>query len=119
MSEKHKQILLAGNAAISAGNNEGFLEYCTEDTEWNFIGEQLLKGKEAVRQWMEKTYLEPPQVTVENLLAEGDFLIAQGEVTMKDESGKAITYAYCDVWKFRDDRLAALKAYVIGPKDLD
>jgi len=115
MSEKHKQILLAGNAAIAAGNNEGFLDLCSEDTEWNFIGEQTLKGKNAVREWMAKTYLEPPAVTVRNLIAEGAFLVAQGEVTMKDEGGKRTSYDYCDVWQLRDDKFVALQAYVIDP----
>lgn len=113
MSEKHKQILLAGNAAIAAGNNEGFLDFCSEDTDWEFMGEQRLRGKAAVRDWMAKTYLEPPEVSVENLIAEGDFLIAQGEVSMKDKDGKSTRYSYCDMWRFRGDEIVSLKAYVI------
>lgn len=48
-AEKHKAILLEGNAAIARGDNEGFLALCSDDTEWKFVGEQTLKGKEAVR----------------------------------------------------------------------
>ncbi len=33
MSEKHKEILLEGNAALAEGNNEGFLAFCSNDTE--------------------------------------------------------------------------------------
>ena len=113
MSQKHKDLLIQGNAAIAAGNNEGFLALCTEDTEWTFIGEQTLKGREAVRQWMTKTYIEPPVVTVDHLIAEDDFLTAVGEVTMKDENGQATKYSYCDVWQFRGDEFVALKAFVI------
>ena len=110
--EYHKKILLKGNAAIAEGNHEGFLQFCTEDTEWNFIGEQILKGKDAVRQYMDKTYKEPPQVTVDHLIAEGDFLTAVGEIVMKNEAGTAIHYSYCDVWRFENDQLAELKAFV-------
>lgn len=116
MSDKHKQLLLAGNAAIAAGNHEGFLELCTEDTDWNFIGEQRLKGKQAVRDWMEKTYVEPPVVSVENLISDGSFLVAQGDVTMKNEAGVPTKYTYCDVWEFRDELIVGLKAFVIGAK---
>ena len=107
MSEKNKAILVEGNAAIAEGNNEGFLSHCAEDTEWTFVGDKTLKGKEAVRQWMATTYLEPPQFMVNNLIAEGDFLTALGEITMKDEDGKAARYSYCDIWRFRGDKIVS------------
>jgi ketosteroid isomerase-like protein len=111
--EKHKSILLEGNAAIANGNNEGFLWFCSDDTEWTFVGDKVLKGKEAVRQWMAKEYLEPPKVTVQHLIADGEFLTAVGEVTVKDEKGKETLYAYCDVWRFRNEKIVGLKAFVI------
>ena len=113
MSANHKTILLKGNAAIAEGDHEGFLALCTDDTEWTFVGEQSLQGKEAVRQYMAATYLEPPHVTVDYLIADGDLLTAVGEITMKDKDGKATHYAYCDVWRFRGDKMAELRAFVI------
>ncbi|MEH1994067.1 nuclear transport factor 2 family protein [Nostoc sp.] len=58
MSDKNKAILEEANAAIAEGNNEGFLSCCTDDTEWTFVGDKTLKGKEAVRQYMAMTYIE-------------------------------------------------------------
>ncbi|MBT1688134.1 nuclear transport factor 2 family protein [Dawidia soli] len=113
MSQQHKDILLQANAAIAARNYEGFLSHCTDDTEWTFVGDQVLKGKEAVRRYMAATYIEPPRVTVDNLIAEGDFLTAVGEISMKDKDGRETHYAYCDVWRFRDGKMAGLKAFVI------
>ena len=113
MSEKNKAILKRGNTAISEGNNEVLLSFCTNDTEWTFVGEQTLKGKEAVRQYMTTAYVEPPKFTVNNLIAEGDFVIALGEITLKDVEGNYIHHSYCDVWRFRGDKIAELRAYVI------
>jgi ketosteroid isomerase-like protein len=113
MIHDNKAILQQGNAAISKGNNEGFLTFCAEDTRWNFVGEKTLQGKEAVRQWMAATYEEPPKFMVENLIAEGDYVTAVGKITMKDEEGKAAEYAYCDVWKFRNGKIVELNAFVI------
>lgn len=113
MSEKNKAILEKGNAAIAKGDHEGFLSFCAEDTEWMFVGDKTLKGKQAVRQWMTATYVEPPKFTVDHLIAEGEFLTAVGEVTMKDEDGKAAHYSYCDVWRFRDGQIVELRAFVI------
>lgn len=113
MSEKHKAILLEGNAAIARGDNEGFLRFCADDTQWTFVGDQTLKGKESVRQYMAKAYIEPPNFTVENLIAEGEYLTAVGEITMKDEDGKEIHYSYCDVWRFRGGKIVELRGFVI------
>ena len=113
MSEKHKAILLEGNAAIARGDNEGFLAFCADDTEWTFVGDKTVKGKEAVRQYMATAYIEPPKFTVDNLIAEGDFLTALGDITLKDKDGRAVLYSYCDVWRFRGDKIVELKAFVI------
>jgi uncharacterized protein len=113
MAEKLKAILEKGNAAVTAGNYEGFVSLCTEDTEWTFIGDRILKGKEAVREWMQTTYLQPPKLTVTNLIAEGEYLTATGEVSMVDKEGKAMNYAYCDIWRFRGEKIVELRAFVI------
>ncbi|QKZ14854.1 nuclear transport factor 2 family protein [Spirosoma sp. KUDC1026] len=98
MIEINKATLEKANAAVTAGDNEGFLAHCTEDTEWVFVGEQTLQGKEAVRQWMVTAYAEPPIFIVDNLIAEGDFVTAVGTINLKDESGGTTTYLYCDIW---------------------
>ena len=113
MSEANKAILEKGNAAISSGNNEGFLALCSDDTEWTFVGDKTLKGKEAVRQWMRSTYVEPPKFTVAHLIAEGDFVSAVGELSMNDENGRVAHYSYCDVWRFRGGEIVELRAFVI------
>lgn len=113
MNFDHKAILTAANAAITNGDNEGFLSFCTDDTEWTFVGEQTLKGKEAVRQYMAVAYVEPPKFLVENLIADGAFVTAIGKISMKNEDGKTVDYSYCDVWRFLDGKMAALTAFVI------
>ena len=113
MSEKNKAILEKGNAAIAEGDNEGFLSLCADDTEWTFVGDKTLKGKEAVRRWMAAAYVEPPKFNVADLIAEGDFVTAVGDITMKDEGGKAARYSYCDVWRFRGGKIVELRAFVI------
>ncbi|HEY9768955.1 MAG TPA: nuclear transport factor 2 family protein [Coleofasciculaceae cyanobacterium] len=113
MSEKNKAILEKGNAAISEGNYEGFVSFCADDTEWTFVGDKILKGKEAVRQWITTEYVEPPKNEVANLIAEGDFVTAMGDITVKEKDGKAVHYSYCDVWRFRGDEIVELTAFVI------
>lgn len=113
MMESNKAVLEEANAAVTRGDYEGFLSFCSDDTLWTFVGDTTLRGKEAVRRWMATTYLEPPKLTVSHLIAEGDFVTALGDVTMRDEDGKVTQYAYCDVWRFRDGKMAELRAFVI------
>lgn len=113
MSERNKAILQEANAAIDEGNTEGFLSYCTDDIEWRTVGDKTLRGKDAVRQWMATAYVEPPEYSVNNLIAEGDFVTALGNIAIKDEDGHATNHAYCDVWRFRGNKMAELNAFVI------
>lgn len=113
MNLDNKEILLKANTAITEGDNEGFLSFCSDDTEWTFVGDKTLRGKEAVRQYIATAYIEPPKFNVENLIAEGEFVTAVGKISMKDEDGGMADYSYCDVWRFRDGKMVELKAFVI------
>jgi uncharacterized protein len=113
VSKTHKEILEKANAAITEGDFEGFLALCTEDTVWTFEGDRTLKGKAAVREWMKTTYKEPPKFRVQHMIAEGDFVAALGDISLKDEEGRTAQHAYCDVWRFREGKMAELRAFVI------
>ena len=116
MTDDNKTILKKANAAVTDGDNDGFLLFCTEDTKWTFVGDETLNGKEVVRQWMKINYVEPPKFQVEHLIAEGDFVTATGKINLKDENGENSEFAYCDVWRFRDGKMAELNAFVIKTK---
>lgn len=113
MSKSHKTTLEQANAASREGDAEGFLRHCTEDTEWTFVGDKVLKGKAAVREWMTEAYRTPPKFTVHRMMVEGDFLTAIGQITTTGADGEVVSSAYCDVWRFREGLLAQLHAFVI------
>lgn len=115
MTESNKAILAKANAAITSGNYEEFLSFCTDDTEWTFVGEQTLRGKEAVRSWMATAYQKPPTFQVERFIAEDEFVTALGTILLPAEAGTETEHAYCDVWRFRDGKMAALTAFVLKP----
>lgn len=117
MKMSNKEILQEANKAVERGDNEGFLSFCTEDVTWSFIGDQTLTGKDAVRSYMKAVYQEPPKFNVGQLIAEGDTVAAIGTINLKNENGEMAEYTYCDVWRFREGKMAELKAFVIetGP----
>ena len=117
MAKSNKLILEQANEAIIKGDHEGFLSYCTDDTKWTFVGDQTLTGKDSVRRWMRVNYKEPPSFNVTKLIEGEDFVIALGDILVKDEDGKEGWHKYCDVWRFKDGKMAELKAFVIKPGD--
>lgn len=112
----NKEILHKANTLVTEGDNEGFLAFCTDDVIWEFIGDRKLEGKEAVRRYMAEVYVQPPKFDVEYMVAEADFVTVTGKISLKNNQGKVVDYAYCDVWKFRHGRMAELKAFVIEIK---
>src|SRR5690606_22886891 len=113
---ENKEVLIAANKAVTNGNYEEFLSFCSEDTRWTFTGDISLNGKEAVRQWMKENYIEPPVFNVDYFIAENDFVTAIGKITISDAQGQKTAYEYCDVWRFSDGKMVELKAYVIEVK---
>jgi len=109
----NKLVLQKANATLMDGDYEGFLSFCSEDTRWTFVGKQTLTGKAAVRKWMGTAYVEPPKFNVERMIEEGDFVVAIGEISEKDEAGSATSQPYCDVWRFRDGKMVELRAFVV------
>ncbi|PZR30081.1 MAG: ketosteroid isomerase [Citrobacter freundii] len=116
MPASNRSILEKANAAIANGDHETFLSYCTDNTEWTFVGDRTLRGKEAVRAYMAETYVVPPDVTTDQFISEGDLLTVTGEITLTERNGKTTDYWYCDIWRFEDGKMASVKAFVIEKK---
>ena len=113
MSTKNKEIVEKVNATFAEGGVEGFLSFCADDVAWTMVGSKTVTGKTAIREWMASMNMETPKFTVDNIIAEGDFATAYGDMTMKDKDGKWVPYAYCDIYRFRDGKIAELNSFVI------
>ncbi|RYD53178.1 MAG: nuclear transport factor 2 family protein [Sphingobacteriales bacterium] len=112
----NQALLTAANAAIANGDYEGYLAFCAENSEWTFEGEQQLIGKEAIRQYMKRTYRTPPVFTTDKMIASEDYVIAMGMITLLNAQGQPTRYSYCDVWRFKDGKMIELNAYVVEAK---
>ena len=113
MSAKNKEIFKKADAAFAKGSVEGFLSFCADDVAWTMVGDRTVKGKNAIRQWMASMDMDAPKFTVHNVIAEGDLLTSNGDMTMKDKQGKVVPYSYCDIYRFRDGQIVELTSFVI------
>lgn len=110
-----KELVEKINNTFSRGDTEGFLSLCDDDVQWRMVGDRTVKGKEAVRDWMSSAGGEqnPPVFTVDRIIATDDFAAAYGDMTMKEDGGKEVTYSYCDVYRFRGDKVLEMNSYVV------
>jgi uncharacterized protein (TIGR02246 family) len=108
-----KAIVEKVNAAFAQNNPEGFLSQCADDVTFTMVGDKTVKGKDAVRKWMASMGGEAPKFTVQQVIAEGDLATSYGDMTMKEKDGTTASYAYCDIYRFRGDKIAELKAFVM------
>ena len=113
MSATNKEIVEKVNASFAEGSTEGFLSFAADDLTWTIVGEKTVDGKNQIREWMASMNMEPPKFTVDNIIAEGDFVTAHGDMTMKDKDGKTVPYAYCDIYRFRDGKIVQLTSFVV------
>ena len=113
MTTDRKQIVNQVNDAFAANNVEGFLALCVNDVEWTMVGDTTVKGKDAIRKWMGSMNMEPPKFTVTDVIADGDFAMAHGDMKMDENGQKAVPYSYCDIYHFRGNEIDQLRSFVI------
>src|SRR5690606_27096313 len=114
----NKVLLKTANEALEKGDIEGFLSFCTDDTEWVFIGEKTLKGKEAVKQYLEEAYTETTQFTIERMIEEGDFVVQLCEISYENNKCNVESYLGSDIRSFDNRKMGEQKACVIKELEL-
>lgn len=118
MSETNKETIKKLNLAIQANNLEEFLQFFTDDVQWTKVGDKSAEGKAALRQVILGLGDAPPPstVTYDGTIAEGDTVAVYGSLTIEVRPGKIITQDFCDIYRFRGDKIAELRAFVITPE---
>lgn len=115
MSETNKEIVEKANALLADSKTEEFLLLCADDVEWTLLAEtpSIMKGRDAIREFMSSSQgSEPPNFTVDNVIAEGEFVVANGDMTMKSKDGETVPYAYCDMYTFSEGKIAELRTFI-------
>ncbi|OKH46250.1 hypothetical protein NIES2101_25305 [Calothrix sp. HK-06] len=119
MSDRNKEIVKKLNAAVRANNLEEFLSFYTDDAQWTKVGDKSALGKVALRQLIKSMGDAPPPstTTFDSMIAEGDSVAAYGCLTIQVQTGITITQAFCDIYRFRGDKIAEFTSFVITPSE--
>lgn len=117
MSDKNKETVKQANALLMGGKTEEFTLLCAEDVEWTLLGDSPMKinGRDGIIKFMASTApadSEAPAFTVNNMIGEGDVVMSDGEMSMKGKDGQSVPYAYCDIYTFKDGKIAKLLTFM-------
>ena len=117
MTEENKSVVDKVNKTFDDNDTEAFLSYCAEDIVWVMPGNKTYKGKESIREMMKDHLNQPPMFTIKNVIAENDLVMCNGDMKMKDKKGNLSDYAFCDVYLFKEQKIAELTSYIIRQKN--
>jgi steroid delta-isomerase-like uncharacterized protein len=104
-----------------------FADYFTDDVRWTTIGtDQTMQGREAVRDflaWMHTQAFDARPRVKTLVVGDGQAVLEADLVGTHTReflgmaaTGKSVQVPYCVVYDLRDDKIAALRAYI--PMDL-
>jgi ketosteroid isomerase-like protein len=114
MPANRKDIVQRINEGFAENNLEKVLSFCTDDITWTMVGDTTVRGKEPIRQWMASMDPQPPQLRIQQTIAEADTVVARGDMMMQErKDGPSIPYTFCDIYRFAGDKVVELTAFVI------
>ena len=100
-----------------------FADYFTDDVTWTTIGtDQTMQGREAVQDflaWMHTQAFDARPRVKTLVVGDGQAVLEAdlvgthtGEFLGMAATGKSVQVPYCVVYDLRDDKIAALRAYI-------
>lgn len=120
-ASEHKQIIKNNFEQLAKGNGEPLLQSLADSVQWTIIGTTVLSktfnGKQAVIDQLLIPFRDALvdghiHIRVNNLLADGDYVVAQGQGEAMTKRGVPYNNTYCWVYKFADGKISALTEYL-------
>ena len=117
---ENKQVVLDFYEAGARGDMNSCFALLADDITWTNIGTTKFSGTYVGKRAIAEELLGPlfSQLKagiasqIEQLIAEGDIVVAQTSGTAETTGGVAYNNSYCQVITIRDGRIAAVKEYM-------
>jgi len=118
--EQNKEIVRRAIAAISRGYLDGFMADASEDVTLSVMGAVFppIHGKVKVLKGLRNALgarLENGgaiAMTIENLIAEGEYVAEQSHGKARTKDGKDYNNTYCRVWRITNGKIHAMQEYL-------
>ncbi|WP_417602885.1 nuclear transport factor 2 family protein [Owenweeksia hongkongensis] len=119
MNNPKEEFVRKFNQAFLANDISFILESLTEDVYWEMVGERILDGKEKLKDFFDAMPEDSglDSLEIHHIITHGKMASANGEMKMKDNSGKLKTYGFCDVYEFsgfKNPKIKKLVSYMVA-----
>lgn len=119
-TEPNKEIVRRAIAALSRGDMEGFLADAADDVTLSVMGTAFapIQGKQKVLKALRNALVARLEnggaiaMTIENLIAEGDYVAEQARGQARTTDGKDYHNTYCRVWRITDEKVRSIQEYL-------
>ena len=120
-TEQNKAIVRSAIDALGRGDMAAFVADAADDVSFTLIGSTPLSGTIQGKQNIEKGLREilggrleggAIAMTIENLVADGEFVAEQAKGISKTRTGKDYNNTYCRVWRIIDGKVHSLTEYL-------
>lgn len=117
---ENKQVVRSFFDAGNRGDVEAGLALLADDITWTNIGSTRFSGHFAGKQTVINELIGPLfgeleagiTGTIDNLVAEGEFVVAQVRGEAKKKDGTPYNNTYCHVFRVRDGKIVAVNEYM-------
>lgn len=117
----NKQTIRNNFEQLALGNGAPLLDSLADDVQWTIIGTTTLSktfdGKQAVIEQLLVPFREALvdghiHIHVDNVLADGDFVVVQGRGEAMTKRGVPYNNTYCWVYRFGGGRILSITEYL-------
>ena len=105
-------------ASIDAMDTESFLSFIREDATFRFGSSPAVKGHAEIRAAVEGFFASFAALRhdLRRIVADGDAVVCEGEVTYTRHDGSSVTLPYVNVFEVDDGLISLYRVYIdIGP----
>lgn len=117
--QENKQLVQSFFDAGNRGDFDGCFALIADDIVWTNIGSTRFSGTYRGKEQVMSELIGPLfsqlkagiHSTVENLIAEGDMVVAQSAGTAETLEGRPYNNTYCQVMRLRDGQIVEVREY--------
>ena len=118
--EQNKQVVMDFFEAGNRGDMPRCMELMHDEVTWTNTGTTKFSGTYSGKANLGESLLGPLfgqlkagiHTDVDNLIAEGDFVVAQNRGTAETHDGKAYNQTYCHIFTVREGVIVAVTEYM-------
>lgn len=118
-TEKNKELVRKAYGLLGQAPLPEFFNYLAEDVEWIFSGSHVFSGVFKGKKEIEEGLIAPmlkvltsSRFEMQNLLAEGNQVVVEGQGYAPAKDGRVYSNTYCIVVTIKDDKIIQMREYL-------